>query len=145
MENYLLCSNNCGVEMPLITSYNNTSLQLYFKHLFKSLPVLHNMFNFSAFSYIWLPLVSLPTCSSLVQEKMYSWVRNWRAGSTTEAVFELCGTGQLSPLFKQQTTSVCQHPDPCVCLGDCTSALDKSHLQLPCSAWPEYHTSAYKF
>lgn len=45
---------------------------------------------------------------------MYSWVRNWRAWLTVEAILEMCSSGQLSPLLKQQTTSARQHPDLCV-------------------------------
>lgn len=38
-------------------------------------------------------------------------------GWPTKAIFEMCGTGQLSPLLKQQTTSACQRPDLCVCVS----------------------------
>ena len=98
----------------MIADYYNTILYLHLKHLLKTLAALHNMLRFPAFSYIWLPLVFCPTCSSLVQVNMYPWVRNSRARLTTEAIVEMCGSGQLSPLLKQQTTSARQHPDLCV-------------------------------
>lgn len=82
--------------------------------LVKSSAALHNMLKFSSFSYIWLTLVFCPTCSSLMEVNMCSWVRDWRARLTAKAIFEMCGIGQLAPLLKQQTTSVCQHPDLCM-------------------------------
>lgn len=59
------CFQLAEVYMPLIMAYYNTILHLHSKLLLKSLAALHNMLKFSAFSYIWLPLVLCPTCSSL--------------------------------------------------------------------------------
>ena len=58
--------------MPLIADYYNTILHLHSKRLLKSLAALHNTLKFLAFSYIWLPLVLRPTCSSLIQVNMHS-------------------------------------------------------------------------
>lgn len=122
--------------------YYNTILHLHSKHSLKSFAALHNMLKFSASSYICLPLVFCPTCSSLVR-------------ANTVCIPEL---GTEEPGWPPRPFSRCEAVDnyhhfwnnkqlqlvsilTCVCLGFCTPALlEKILLRHPCSVRPEYHT-----
>lgn len=87
-----------------------------FRHLKKKFCIMY--------SGSWLSCTfSFHLCSVLlVQAKIYAWVWNRRASLTAKVILEICGSGQLSPLLKQQTASACQHLNlwlVCVCVCLC--------------------------